>query len=1273
MNPLLLLLLGFGGFMSFAGGSESDADPTPAAPGTPIPPTPPQGGETDDGVETVELKMVVHDLAEKEVVLEISNGETVDFGTAPVENYTFAAETADGSPIGSMLLEYEGQTWLENVYPYTLSNAPLDLSEGDFEIKVTAYSDRNATGEVLAEGSVAFSTTSAAATSEDDEPSAPVVDDPEPAPAPEPEPQPEPEPAPAPEPEPAPAPAPENPGAIALTTFIWDDVRNTAVETVGDGEEIDFGTAPVGDYTLAFETADGSDIGSMLLEYEGQTWLENVYPYTLGNAPLDLSEGTFDIKATAYSGPNATGTLLGSDTISFTTTSTADAAPVNDDNGDDDAPSAPTDDDYDDNPPVVIDGSPSAPDQNGDGGVGGANGPTPINGTVQIVAGRVTTLEPQGDDIAALKVVSGLNHGNVSVNPDGTFAVVLTLSDSTADQSFTYEATHSNGSTSTHKVNLDVVNGSQQDGWATGSSHYMLATDENDAVVVEAGDNHTKIHVSGSNKALSINDIAQMEGVSINQVNGAFMEARGYGQSEDLAVDLAAGKQIWGAVAPNGSSTSTWLLMERGYTYSDIDGMINNNNGESEMHPLFVGAWGTGDKPVVREEFTLAGNSSKNLVIQDIQFKGSVRIIEAENVIFDDISVRDDGMMIWKSESVTVRNSDFVDISREASKDGGGWDAGPDRVSGLFANFSDGVLLEDNLLDHNGWSDGYDPAGSAGSPQPPSQFSHNIYVGWETSDLTVRDTISMQASSYGLQVRPGGFFEDNALIDNNIGLNNVGGDYQGAGHIGHYSLFNGNLVTSAGYKEADEKIGAISRGLIDNGKMSTLVDNIVAHLADPNNPEEQAEKYLTQTSVNGNGSRVYDDTIIYNWEGVRNGTNAITEKNTEGLDEDVLDQTTIQNFAAQLLGDPNATIADLGDFLEAQAKADGVDVVDADFILQYFREGFGIAPDVRTEAETARFVPDDLGDGVRWDNRLNWSTEDLPGTVAGDSVDLGGNTVIYNGLTTEIDEMEFGPDGELRIYGGKLTAAGGMTTEDGGGDVTITDSGQLWADGHDGADLDVDIMGGRFVNTGALTDTTLSATDGQAILATGGAIYGVSQGETLSVTGDAETGFDDDDGGVALLAFEQGSTLSLGTDGGKLGSIEEFRSGAFGDSPDVRSGIDLGDAMLEIDLSGLSAAQGEDLALLDADELIGAFDDATFSGLGSRDATVVIDYVNDSVSLKLANGSGKVAFQTVGQATDVSDGEQALWDALTAGQGVFDESTPDPALPEDEEEYLEAS
>jgi hypothetical protein len=311
---------------------------------------------------------------------------------------------------------------------------------------------------------------------------------------------------------------------------------------------------------------------------------------------------------------------------------------------------------------------------------------------------------------------------------------------------------------------------------------------------------------------------------------------------------------------------------------------------------------------------------------------------------------------------------------------------------------------------------------------------------------------------------------------------------------------------------------------------------------------------------------LYDDTIHYNW-----GTN----EGVEGLDTGVLNQTTIQLFTAQLLGKPTATIEDLANVLRAQAAGQLDDVVDADLIIRFFQSGFGIAPDVRMEAGLLRFIPNDLGEGVRWDNRMNWSTQDLPGFAGLDSVDLGGNDVVFGGNVT-IDELEFGPNGALHVLHGKLTVSGGLETGSEAATLDVGKAGQLWTEGGRGTGtLDIDVTGGRFANTGNFRmDSDLTASGGQTLLGVDGARYAVTNGSRLEVEGDAMVGFDGAANGQSILGLGREGTLAFTAKDGKLGTIEEFRSGAFGDDPAVMSGADLGGGRLEIDLTELVDAVG---------------------------------------------------------------------------------------------------
>ncbi len=900
-------------------------------------------------------------------------------------------------------------------------------------------------------------------------------------------------------------------------------------------------------------------------------------------------------------------------------------------------------------PPVVDDTTPEAPDQTGTPG-DGEDTTVIAQGTVDVMTGRTTTLEPVGDDIVSLQITSGVEHGNVTVNPDNTIALVLTQTDFIGSESFTYEATHSDGSTSLHQISLNVTPGAQDAGWTTGEQHYMLETDADDRVIVEAGDNHIKVYVSGSESALSLADIAAIEGMSVGEVTGSWLASQGsYGQSEDMALAEDAARALWNSATPNGSETSNWLLFERGYEYSDATtGGLFGISGESELNPVYVGAWGEGDLPEFTTEFKIMA-FSENIVIQDIHFSAGLRTYQADNLILDHLEISQNSVVTMEGEGITLRNSYVHDNVVE----------GASYTQGYYANFVDGLLVENNFFDHNGWSDTVDP----------NMFSHNIYLGENNSDVTLRDTITMRAAATGAQVRTGGFVEDNVFLDNNVAVNLLGGDYDGAGPVGSYVLFADNLVTSGGHKITSNS-GAVTRGVLDDAQLTTLVDNIVAHMADPNNPEEIAEKTVINTGYSVENP-YYDDTIIWNWESVVPFDNAdYTNQNSDGLDKDVLNQTTIQNFAAQLLGKSDATIEDLANYLRAQADGAFDDVVDSDLIIRFFQEGFGIAPDIRTEATTLDFVPNDIGDGIRWDNRLNWDTDDLPGLYAGDSVDLRGNDVVF-GTNTTIDTLGFGEGGSLNVYGGKLTATGGLTGD--GGHLNVEGAGQAWVGGSDGADIDITVQGGRFANTGDMSNADLTVTGGQTILATGGAEFDLGASKTLAVfDAAAKVGFDGDDGGLAILDMHEGATLAFEADNGDLGTIEEFRSGAYGDAPDVQSGIDLGDATLSINLAGLTATDGEAFMLMDADEIVGLFSDASVEGLNGQDARIVIDYENDSVTLELSAGNGAVSIDTVGVEADVTSGEEALWDALTAGQGVASD-TELAMLPEEEDPLLDVA
>ena len=81
-----------------------------------------------------------------------------------------------------------------------------------------------------------------------------------------------------------------------------------------------------------------------------------------------------------------------------------------------------------------------------------------------------------------------------------------------------------------------------------------------------------------------------------------------------------------------------------------------------------------------------------------------------------------------------------------------------------WASGIDGLLIEENLFDHNGWSE-FIPGANA------TTFNHNIYVVTSTIDLVARGNILARASATGLQARSGGIVENNLFVDNPFALN----------------------------------------------------------------------------------------------------------------------------------------------------------------------------------------------------------------------------------------------------------------------------------------------------------------------------------------------------------------------------------------------------------------------------------------------------------------------------------------------------------------------
>lgn len=865
-------------------------------------------------------------------------------------------------------------------------------------------------------------------------------------------------------------------------------------------------------------------------------------------------------------------------------------------------------------------------------------------------AGRVLTIDLEdGSPVSGVRILTQSSHGQVSVNPDNSLSLVLSEDPkNTADTAFRYEITYADGRTQEVQAKVDVTAGQEPEGWGKGD-FYMLETGADGHVVVEHGDNHRKVYITEGAHGLTRAEIAKAEGVSASQITAKWLQEHSeYGATSDKALDAQLGMELWYAVTGrNVDPNSNWLLLERGYEYTDLGRIVSRGTtGESALNPTFIGAYGEGSDPRIDGIINIYQNKASHVVIQGLDTTG-ISLLGGENILFDRMSITADQGTFKDTLRFTLRDSDIIDVARdEPITSGTVWKSSPNRVSGAYISGVEGAFLDNNLFDRNGWKPGYDYNMASNKPMPPSHYNHNLYVQSTVTDITVRDNIFMRAASFGAQVRPGGMIEGNIFIDNNAAVNFF------TGH--NYTLALNNLVTSAGYKQVSDYEGALSRGIDGFAKETSLIGNIIAHLADPNNAAEQAIKTKFNDALAKNATNYHDDTIIYNWSNPEKAISTNADRNIEGLNTAILDQATIQNFTAQLLGKESATISDLADYLRAQAKGTLDGQVDADVINAFFRQGFGLDTTLRAEAETVRFVPDDRGDGMRWDNRLNWSSEDLPGRQDGDSVHLGGNRVLFGAETVTIDDFIFGDFGQMKATSGRLDIEGEVSTSKTGNLLQIDNAGQVWVDGYRDRDmLTLDLDGGRFANTGKFAGKASIdvSDDAQLLLATAGGRFDLASGSDLSISGGkAKVGFDGADGKTASLHLHDGAELSFVADRTGLGRISEFHSGAF-ETSKVTSGIRL-DGDLAIDLTGLDRKAGNSWTLIDADQIIGSFDDISVSGLGrNRDALIRIDYVKDEVVLLISDsgkGSGQIRTSSTGEADFIDYAKDAALKALWA-------------------------
>jgi hypothetical protein len=287
-----------------------------------------------------------------------------------------------------------------------------------------------------------------------------------------------------------------------------------------------------------------------------------------------------------------------------------------------------------------------------------------------------------------------------------------------------------------------------------------------------------------------------------------------------------------------------WLLLKRGDTWHE--GFSNwKKSGRSATAPLVIASYGPSSvrplldttQPIYAQSATpgeipsyvaivgmnfYAGERDPNSpeYVAGTEGDSGIRWLGGGNLLIEDTVIRfyRTGITISPVNTPTLPN---IKIRRSIIADSY---INTAHSQGLFVDGVDGLLIEDNVFDHNGWNDN-------AAVGKETVFNHNIYSEPGNQNVTIRNNIIARASSHGLQARGGGTISDNLFFRDAVGMSFGlvnGGDNAKIGGVE-------GIISNNVYLES-KNIGTSIRGYaleITNtkpGGTTAFRNNIIAHV-----------------------------------------------------------------------------------------------------------------------------------------------------------------------------------------------------------------------------------------------------------------------------------------------------------------------------------------------------------------------------------------------------------------------------------------------------------
>ncbi len=321
-----------------------------------------------------------------------------------------------------------------------------------------------------------------------------------------------------------------------------------------------------------------------------------------------------------------------------------------------------------------------------------------------------------------------------------------------------------------------------------------------------------------------------------------------------------------------------FLLLKRGDTWTS-PGISKFKSGKDKDNPIVIASYGaSNERPHIKVSGSFIGHGSQarshiavvglSLIAytmdpSDPGFAGSgivkgLRLVGGgSNILIEDNKFRYMQLTIQSHNGYTYSN---IKLRRNIVLDA--WapnstNSKSGKAQGLYASgIRDGLLIEENVFDHNGWNEEVADAGAG-------MYGHNIYLqkGQDGKNTVARGNIFTRAASHGMQGRSGGLFKDNLFVRNTIGLLIGGSEPLPSSTTTAHAL--NNVILEGKRMDPNDSTNpqtAAVVGLgIGNTDVGTLIaeSNIVAH---------RIESGINKGIKDQDGA-IYIDNIQYDWGG----------------------------------------------------------------------------------------------------------------------------------------------------------------------------------------------------------------------------------------------------------------------------------------------------------------------------------------------------------------------------------------------------------------------